>query len=227
MSWKYSDPAALAFLIIVLVASLSSCARKGPQPSTAPAANQAIPAPPSASATNPGATLQKPGSPTPPPAPIVAAIRAFGVGAPPEPRLPRDYSLGPLQSSRPAEGDEAAVYKVATSFIKGLGEGKLDKELLLPQTRDALSTILAPADRSSADSSAIPYRLGAIELRGQDASLRLRFPAAAGAARTEALLSLRKVGDAWYIEALALEPPKKGDLDFNPDASAGPDAQRR
>jgi hypothetical protein len=131
-----------------------------------------------------------------------------------------DFSLGPLQSSSPAPGDEAAVLAVARAFMDGLAAGKLDRALLLPEAREALALLLEP----TAPRSGSAYRLGAILLRGADASLRLRLPSAAlagkgaAAVREEGLLSLRKDGDAWHIEALALDPPATGPLTFAPDA---------
>ncbi len=239
MPRKYSDPrvwrrfliaAALAAAALASASLLASCVRKGPQASKPKVAAQTSSA--LSPAANPAQTAPKPATPV---APLAASVRDFGLGAPSAPRPPWDYSLGPLQSSRPAEGDETAVYAIATAFLKGIGEGKLDKELLLPQSRDALSVILAPPDRGSTSESAggsaavpaVPYRLGAIIVSGFDASLRLRLPAAVGEPRVEGLLSLRKVDDAWYVEALALDPPEEGTLAFNPDASAGAGAQRR
>lgn len=237
MSRKYSDPAqagagaqgriyARLIAAALVAASLASaclalsCARKAApsartQPSPAPAAAPILPA------AAPGANAAKPPPQIAPPAPLAASMRGFGLRAVSEPRIAWDFSIGPLQSSRPAAGDEAAVFTTASSFMKGLEEGKLDKSLLLPQSRDALAALLAPDQPGSSNPPAIPYRLGAIVLRGPDASLRLRLPAAAGDARVEGLLSLRKIDDTWYIEALALEPPTAEPLAFNPNASAG------
>ena len=162
-------------------------------------------------------------------------MRDFGLGAPPAPRLPWDYSLGPLQSSRPAEGDETAVYAIATAFLKGIGEGKLDKELLLPQSRDALSVILAPPARGSTSESggsaaapAIPYRLGAIIVSGFDASLRLRLPAAVGETPRGGP-PLAQEGRRRLVRRGPGARPSRGQgtLAFNPDASASAGAQRR
>jgi hypothetical protein len=66
----------------------------------------------------------------------------------------------------------------------------------------------------------IPYRLGVISLEGQDASLGVRLPGTEGEARVEGLLSLRKTGEQWYVEALALDPPSPGTLAFKPDSNA-------
>jgi hypothetical protein len=223
-SLSYLKVLATTILAIDLasVVFLFSCARKTPQSAKAP--NAAAPSPDLTVRLSPGAG--ETGAPKPPsPVPISAAIRGFGLKVHSIPRIASDYSLGPLQSYRPAEGDETAAFAIASSFVKGIGEGKLDTALLLPQSRDALSAILAPSQTGSAAASAIPYRLGAIVLRGSDASLRLRLPSGPGESRLEGLLSLRKVGDAWYIEALALDPPASGPLTFNPEASVG--AQRR
>jgi hypothetical protein len=177
--------------------------------SPAPAARAPVPAPP-------------PRPSSPPRVPLAASIRAFGLRAASTPRIASDYSIGPLQSYRPAEGDEAAAWKVALAFADGLAAGKLDKELLLPKARDALSVLLRPPESAEGAKGQTRYRLGAVVLQGQGASLRMRLPGLAGAARVEGLLSLRKVGDAWYVEALALDPPSSGALAFNPDSSAGP-----
>jgi hypothetical protein len=147
--------------------------------------------------------------------------------------MPEDFSLGPLQSYKPAQGDEAAVLKVARAFMDGIAAGKPDKELLLPEVRDALSLLLAPSAppsgsaASSGEAKELAYRLGAIVLGGEDASLRVRLPStqlpadgtkAARVVRQEGLLSLRKSGDSWYIEALALGPPESEALVFAPEA---------
>ena len=76
-------------------------------------------------------------------------MHAFGLRVPSVPRVARDFSIGPLQSYRPAEGDEAAVFAVAHSFAEGIASGKLDKGILLPEARDALVVLLAPAARGS------------------------------------------------------------------------------
>jgi hypothetical protein len=153
------------------------------------------------------------------------------------PRIARDFSLGPLESFRPAAEDEAAAFKVASSFIQGIGSGKLDKELLLPEARDALSALLAPAgsdasakgeqsaspaakDAQGGVSAASSARIGAMTIQGEDASMRVRLPVEPGAPREEGLLSLRKVEDSWYVEALSLDPPSSEALAFSPDSSA-------
>lgn len=222
MHGKYSSPAG-RFIRAAVVASaiaatvaapfLSSCSRRAaPQPAQAARARDK-PAP----APNPAALspLLRPVRAEP----LAASIRAFGLRAASLPRIASDFSLGPLQSYRPADGDEAAAFSAARSFAEGLAAGKLDKRSLLPEARDALSVLLAPPPPVS---DALPYRLGAIALQGPAASLRIRLPRAADDARTEGLLSLRKVGETWYVEALALEAPASGALAFNPDSSAGP-----
>jgi hypothetical protein len=134
-----------------------------------------------------------------------------------------DFSLGLLQSYSPASGDEAAVFAVARAFMDGMAAGKLDEALLLPEAREALSILLAP-EAPKAGSAASSYRLGSIDVHGDGASLRLRLPSAAtpaagvAAIREEGLLSLRRSGEAWYVEALALDPPASGAPAFAPDA---------
>lgn len=154
-------------------------------------------------------------------------MRAFGLRADSVPRIARDFSLGPLQSYRPAEGDEAAAFEIARSFAEGIAAGKLDREILLPEARDALSVLLEPPVPGSGTPAAISYRLGAIELKGSGGSLRLRLPGPGGADRKEGLLSLRKAGDKWYVEAFALDPPASGALAFNPDSSSGAEGRPR
>ena len=102
--------------------------------------------------------------------------------------------------------------------MDGVAAGKLDKSLLLPEARDALSVLLAPAPAVPGSS---PYRLGAISIQGDDASLKLRLPTAPESAREEGLLSLRRVGDAWFVEALALDPPATEALAFDPGKDTG------
>jgi len=161
-----------------------------------------------------------------PAVPLAASIRAFGVGAISVPRMPEDFSLGPLQSYSPAPGDEAAVFAVARAFMDGIAAGKLDKDLLLPEARDALSLLLAPdpaaSTASKPEGGIASYRLGKMLIRGEDASLKVRLPSAGAlsepkAVRQEGLLSLRKEGDSWYIETLALAPPLTGALAFTLD----------
>jgi hypothetical protein len=149
--------------------------------------------------------------------------------------MPEDFSLGPLQSYDPAPGDEAKIFAVARSFLEGIAAGKLDESVLLPEQREALALLLAPsppADNAAPASKTSPasgYRLGAIAIRGEDASLKVRLPPLQGtqpgsqpgstgsATRVEGLLSLRKVDEAWYIEALALKPPMVGAATFSAD----------
>jgi hypothetical protein len=219
MHGKYRSPAGRLILAAGAIAALASasfatsCSRKtAPQPAQAPSAPaQARPAGAPA-AISPALRPARA-------APLAASIRAFGLRAKSLPRIARDFSLGPLQSSRPAEGDEAAAFATARAFAECIAAGKLDKGLLLPEARDALSVLLAaPAPVPGA----LAYRLGAIALEGPAASLAIRLPREADAPRMEGLLSLRKVGETWYVEALALEAPASGALAFNPDSSAGP-----
>jgi hypothetical protein len=211
--------------------ALSSCARKAPVVRAA-----ATPGATSAQGSSPRTIGDVPPPPSPKAvAPLAASVRAFGLGTPSTPRVAEDFSLGPLQSFKPAEGAEAAVFAVARDFMDGLAAGKLDKGLLLPEARDALALLLEPVAQRSAKSETassaaeargdVPnYRLGAIVIRGEDASLKVRLSSAkipsdpAKAIREEGLLSLRKVGDAWYVEALALGLPVSGALAFDPDA---------
>jgi hypothetical protein len=238
MSVKYSAPAGRAILIVFCaigaaaitiapISLLASCARKtslknADKTADVPLASRQTPkakklgtqalASPSALSQS-GRNL---------PVPLAASMHAFGLRVPSVPRVARDFSIGPLQSYRPAEGDEAAVFAVAHSFAEGIASRKLDKGILLPEARDALNVLLAPAATGSGSETVVPYRLGAIHLKGSDASLRLRLPGEAGAAREEGLLSLRKIGATWYVEAFALDMPTSGALAFNPDSSAGP-----
>jgi hypothetical protein len=233
MPEKYSaGPRRPAFLAVSILAAtgllasasgLASCARKPrvelPRPGAALAPSRPEPSRPLLDAS----------APPKPSAPLAASMRAFGLGAPSVPRMPMDFSLGPLQSYSPASGDESAAFAVARSFMDSLAAGKLDKELLFPEAREALSILLAPApprpapegaaeeSAAKAQADASPYRLGAISIKGEDASLKVRLPSA-GAVREEGLLSLRKAGDRWYIEALALDPPASGAPAFAPDA---------
>lgn len=213
-------------MAVVAIASATfpaSCARKTPRAERAKDATAVIS--PAAAVRGPSGAIETAAPKPLAQIPLSASIRGFGLGVLSVPRVASDFSLGPLQSDRPAEGDEAGAFAIAKAFMKGLAEGKIDKELLLPNSRDALSALLMPSAPGSTDRPAIPYRLGAILLRGPDASLRIRLPAAAGESRVEGLLSLRKAGDTWYVEALALDPPVDGPLAFNPAANAG--AQRR
>jgi hypothetical protein len=108
--------------------------------------------------------------------------------------------------------------------MDGLDAGKLDPELLLPSSREALSALLAPAPQTAAaQSQASPYRLGAIDIKGDDASLKVRLASDKPlsdpqSVREEGLLSLRKEDGSWYIEALAIETPKTGSLAFDPSS---------
>jgi hypothetical protein len=211
----------MAVVVLVFAPSsvLTSCARKGTKSDKPQGEAQGSIIPSAIAALHPDEASE--GSKPKPKAALASSLRGFGLRAPSAPRIAWDFSLGPLQSYRPSEGDEAAVFAVATSFVSGIAAGKLDKQLLFPAARDALSVLLAAPAPASGAGSAIQYRLGAIVLRGTDASLKLRLPAAADAARIEGLLSLKKADGTWYVEALALDPPVTGALIFNPDSSAG------
>jgi hypothetical protein len=108
--------------------------------------------------------------------------------------------------------------------MDGLAAGKLDPELLLPSSREALSTLLAPEPQTASTQTQVcPYRLGVIDIQGDDASLKVRLASAKPlsdpqSVREEGLLSLRKESDSWYIEALALDVPKNGRLAFDPSS---------
>jgi hypothetical protein len=151
------------------------------------------------------------------PAPALAAsLRAFGLGARTRPRMPEDFSLGPLQSLRPDSREEAPL-ATARAFVDGIAAGKIDSSIYLPEARVALAALLEP--RPPAEGNAVSgARLGAIEVEGDAASLRLRLPEREGSAREEGLLSLRERDGAWYVEALALDPPTSAELAFDPGA---------
>lgn len=211
---------ALALILITGGGVLSSCTKKVTSAQSAtkrPAIGQAAQAP----GADKGPAIKKAEPPQPP---LAASLRAFGLGLDSSPRIAWDFSLGPLQSSIPDQGDEAVVFEVARSFMDGLAAGKLDPELLLPSSREALSVLLASAPQTAgAQAQASPYRLGAISIQGGDASLRIRLgsskpPSDPRSVREEGLLSLRKDGVSWYIEALALDVPKSGTLAFDPSS---------
>ncbi|MEI6877021.1 MAG: hypothetical protein WCL50_18055 [Spirochaetota bacterium] len=152
----------------------------------------------------------------------MASIHAFGLKVSSIPRMPQDYALGLLQSYHPEKGDESDAFTVARSFVEGIASGKLNKNILLPEARDALAVLLDPPPPDPGLPTMKPYRLGAISLEGSTASLRVRLSSPVDAARQEGLLSLRKHEDVWYIEAFAVDPPASGALAFNPDSSAQP-----
>ena len=227
---------AIALLLVAGSGAFFSCTKKGhsvqaaakrptiaqvaqtPEAVKGPAAQMAAPHPQQVKADSPQSKAPQP--------PLAASLRAFGLGQGSSPRIAWDFSLGPLQSSSPAKGDEADALEVARSFMDGLAAGKLDPELLLPSSREALSVLLAPAPQAAAaHGQASPYRLGAISIQGDDASLKVRLASAKPLSdpqclREEGLLSLRKEGGSWYIEALALEAPKSGSLAFDPSSLA-------
>jgi hypothetical protein len=159
---------------------------------------------------------------------LSASTRAFGLGSPFIARLPEDYSIGPLQDCRAATGSEAEALSVARRFLEGLEKGKLDEDLLLPESRGALALLLAPAEPGASPESAatpegaaLPYRIGRIALSedGAAASLRVRLGSRAGEERLEGSLSLGFVDGTWYVEALSLDPPAEGGrspLSFDP-----------
>jgi hypothetical protein len=149
--------------------------------------------------------------------PLAAGLRAFSLGARPDPRMPEDFSLGPLQSSRPDSKEKAAALETARTFLAGAAAGKVDPSIYLPEARDALSALLAPAPAKEG-AAALPGRIGAIEMEGDAASMGIRLPSSPGDARIEGLLSLRKRDGAWYVESLALDPPSSGELAFAPGA---------
>jgi len=212
---------AAAFLAALAASSASSCVRKSDasvrQPAKAPAGEAAAPASAGArSGAARGRSAPAAAAPKSVP-PLAAGIRAFGLGARPTPRMPEDFSLGPLQSLQPASKQEAAALATARSFLDGIAAGKIDASLFLPEARDALSALLSPAPLKEGESLS-PARLGALGIEGDSASLRVRLPAPEGAARTEGVISLRERDGTWYVEALAIDPSSQADLAFDPGA---------
>jgi len=192
---------------------------QAPEAETAPATPQAK----TPAAGAPTANAAK--TPAPPRPALAAAMKAFGLAAPPKPRMPEDYSLGPLQSHRPAEGAESGSFAAAVAFMNAYAHGKLDKASLLPEAREALSVLLAPTGAATgsatgAATGAAPFRLGKAKIEGQAASYLVRLPRASDAPRIEGLLSLRAVEGRWYVEALVLDPPAPARLAFDPSALA-------
>jgi hypothetical protein len=232
---KYSDrrfprtaSIATACLASLAAIAMTSCARKADQPSQRTSGGAPIEsASPQAAPTSAGGFLapavqgmsaraQAAAAPKPAP-PLAAGLRAFGLGARPRPRMPEDFSLGPLQSLRPDTKEERAALATALAFLDGVAAGKADPSLYLPEARDALAALLAPQPAKDG-TKASGARVGAIELEGGAASLRVRLPSREGGARLEGLLSLREEGGAWYVEALALDPPSSAELAFDPGA---------
>jgi hypothetical protein len=238
MDKKYSDrryrravSIAAACLAALAAAPIASCQRKASaavQPASgavsgraaAPTA-EAAPAAGMAAAPSRGSVAPTQSPPRPAP-PLAASLRAFALGARAEPRMPEDFSLGPLQSMRPSSAVEAKALAVARAFLDGVAAGKVDAALFLPEARDALSALLAPApvEKGSAIAAA---RIGAMIVEGGSASLRVRLPGPEAGPRTEGLLSLREEDGSWYVEALALDPPAAAELAFAPgEARASP-----
>jgi len=212
---------AMAVVVLVFAPSsvLTSCARKGTKSDKPQGEAQGSIIPSAIAALHPDEASE--GSKPKPKAALASSLRGFGLRAPSAPRIAWDFSLGPLQSYRPSEGDEAAVFAVATSFVSGIAAGKLDKQLLFPAARDALSVLLAaPAPLLGLGAR---YNIGSApsscEARTHRSSFG--FPQPRTPARIEGLLSLKKADGTWYVEALALDPPVTGALIFNPDSSAG------
>jgi hypothetical protein len=129
--------------------------------------------------------------------------------------MPEDFSLGPLQPLHPESKAEEAPLAAARAFLDGFAAGKIDSSIFLPEARAALAALLEPPPPGGGTTAA---RIGAIEIEGDAASLRVRLPGREGSARAEGLLSLRERGGAWYVEALALDPPTSVELAFDPGA---------
>ncbi len=181
--------------------------------------------------------------------PPVAQARAFGLSAPAAPLFPEDFVIGPLQGAGRPRADERAALAAARAFLDGLLSGDFPEALVLEERRALERAILEPflaGDRPAA------YRLGALGFApedptagGEDAAAlaTLSFLAArpgsrlgaegapAGApiaslgARRLAEIGLRRVGGAWYVESLALQPPASdaaGDGIAPPPVPGGP-----
>ncbi|HTX72692.1 MAG TPA: hypothetical protein VMC79_07675 [Rectinemataceae bacterium] len=157
----------------------------------------------------------------PPPA---ASLRAFGLGI--ERNIPaEDYDIGPLEETRSATGDRADIIRVIDRFVAGLAAGNLDKELFDPAARAALALLLAPPGPASPDSPASKpeaYRIGALKVEGDVASLRIGIPSLSDGKRDAARVNLLHTEGHWYIESYAPEmttasSSASGD-GFDPDA---------
>jgi hypothetical protein len=156
--------------------------------------------------TKPASQKPKPRVPRPS---LTASLRAFGLGSPTLARMPEDYSIGPLQSYRAAGEAAEAPLAVADGFMKALAAGKLDASLLAPYSRSALALLLAPEGSAQAGKDSLPYRLGTIGIEGDSAYLRVRLASSPGEERLEGSLALGKFDDAWFVEALSLDPPAR------------------
>ena len=220
-----SGRAALALLALGIAASALACSRResqaGPAGQGAPTAvlqggEEARPA----EKRQAGQPKAPPAAARPPKLSLSASIRAFGLGAPGLARLPEDFSLGPLQDLRASGGPEAEVLSVAGRFLKAYAAGKLEPELLYPDSREALALLLAPA--GAVAPGGLPGRLGAIAVEGSSATLRLRLPSSPGEERVEGSLALGLVDGVWYVEALGLDPRASGALSFDPDRAGPP-----
>ncbi|HOX32279.1 MAG TPA: hypothetical protein PLB91_08105 [Spirochaetales bacterium] len=219
-----SGRAALALLALGIAASALACSRRerqaGPAGQGAPRAALQGEEPRPAEKRQAGQPKSPPAAARPPKLSLSASIRAFGLGAPGLARLPEDFSLGPLQDLRAAGGPEAEVLSVAGRFIKAYAAGKLEPELLYPDSREALALLLAPA--GAVTPGGLPGRLGAIAVEGSSATLRLRLPSSPGEERVEGSLALGLVDGVWYVEALGLDPQASGPLSFDPDRAGAP-----
>jgi hypothetical protein len=240
-------PVGFFALTLLFAASFQSCARRqreniarqpteggsasgstveagalGGAPAASPAPSAIEPQPPAPAGTAPTALNASP----PPAATLAASLRAYGLGAD-RPILPEDFDIGALQNLRGSQGAIKDILSVAQRFIEGLSTGTLDTGLLDPAVRPVLALLLAPSvNHFSGKLSS--YRIGAIEIKGDSASLEVGIPESdeksgskSEMARGRGRLSLGLSEDRWYVEAFVLdrgpEPSTFTNGIFDPD----------
>lgn len=137
---------------------------QGPAATGSPAAGPSASVGPAAAAPSPGKSAAPFATPSPPPAPRPGTAPA-GIALQPQPAaqstrglasatvllalgretrvLPEDFKIGPLGDDRVSEKDQGQAMEAAGRFLSGLVAGKVDKDLIVDGSRDAMAATLS------------------------------------------------------------------------------------
>lgn len=115
--------------------------------------------------------------------------------------MPEDFKIGPLGDLRGQKQEESRALEAAGAFLDQLLAGKVDKELLSPESRDALADTLAFGLRQGNAPTA--YRLGPPKARDDgemSAAVRLFGPQGT----SEGVIYVAPSGSQWLVADLQL-----------------------
>jgi hypothetical protein len=176
-------------------AAADSAGLTGPAAASAPAAPTVV-APPAQTKNQTSITLKKEEAP-PRPQPAVANTGVQSLLVIETPRLlPEDFKIGPLGDAWQGTADGKSAFESAAALLASLVSGKVDAELLAPDSAQALLDMLAFGFEG--DRAPTSFRLGA-PVSHPDGEITVNARLFRGPGATEGELYLRRENRQWLV----------------------------